>query len=330
MRVGVANRARRTRGDRRGGRSAGDAYAIGVLWSPQEITHELAVVRLDGASGAVRWRAELAVRPPLLDAGFELLLGPDGNPVAVGVVDDGPVPQIAVVKLDAATGAIIWRRDLGSPSATWMPAARLGIDQNGDVVVATAIAGVGDTDFAVVKLDGANGDETWRYVRDGAAGTLGTEAEETLSVALAGTDVIAATLLKVAGHDEAIIVRLDGATGAELWQVPVPAVGSESVRSMAVASQASGDVLALAGIFDAHSRIVVRRLDGATGGEVWGQTVDFAAASTLAVAADGDAFIGSTPFVRRLDAADGAEDLGDRGEPAAVHPGISRSTRTVR
>lgn len=293
----------------------GDVYAAGYVYYTGPNVF-LTVLRLDGATGALRWRAT----PAGTGYGRPVLrMTPDGSLIVVAQAPDSPVPQVVVLKLGADTGATVWQRDLGGagpPGASFEP--RVAIDANLDVVVATPLAGADATDFAVVKLSGTDGAEQWRSVLDGSAG-LPAGADQATSLALAGADVIAGGYLSNgAGQNDGVIVRLDGDTGAVLWQVTVAGNAGGDDVVMGVGVQPGGDVLALARTTDSVTGgdILVLRLDGATGVEDWRRVFDggpfgFDRADALAVASDGDAVVAGmvwpTESIRRLEAADGAD-----------------------
>lgn len=92
----------------------------------------------------------------------------DGNVIAVGQVvnqalptDDHPVVRgdALAVKLDADTGAEIWRTEISTPVRSFTGVA---VAPNGDVVVAAWASDQNTTWPLIVKLSGGDGHELWR------------------------------------------------------------------------------------------------------------------------------------------------------------------------
>lgn len=104
----------------------------------------------DLASGALRWRAEPAEVGGLALGGPAL--GPDGATLFVGLLD-AVTGAGRVVALDAASGQVRWRADLGT--ATLRGTERLWLD--GDTLIVPTMTG------AVLGLDAASGRERWQY-----------------------------------------------------------------------------------------------------------------------------------------------------------------------
>ena len=161
---------------------------------------------------------------------------------------------------------------LAHPAAAWRQAGggeAVRIDAAGDVIA----AGVGEagpgTHFSVSKLNGATGAELWGSSLDG---TASGEFNRAVAVAIDGNgDVIAAgELTNTDTHGDFAVVKLDGATGSELWRYEVDGTNQEDV-AWSVAVNGVGDVYA-AGEVD-HDFAVVK-LDGGTGLELWRYLID--------------------------------------------------------
>ena len=102
----------------------------------------------------------------------------------------------------------------------------------------------------MLALNGTDGAEVWRTVRAGQPSAL-----------LATRDAV-----YLGGHDAgASVVRLDPATGRELWAT---VVDGPAGYTGALALHASGDLLA-AGMANASGRVFLTRLDPAVGRARW-------------------------------------------------------------
>jgi hypothetical protein len=186
----------------------------------------------------------------------------------------------------------------------------------GIVLAGSAQTGDGSASSApttpyVAKLDAGDGHALWSWQPDPILAPQGR---------LWWADIDADGAIFVAGSlqtdDEparALLVKLDGVTGAELWRV----VGEPSTTAYMFAFDASGNVVVTSSEpGDAGQRVAEYAIaDGAPG---WSHLVDDGTAAfndlRLAVRADGDVFASSSCFctdgdvqVVRLGAADGAE-----------------------
>jgi len=250
------------------------------------------VVKRSAATGAVLWRA------PGFDSGpndKNIAVDAAGNAVVTGFVLNSPTSYYAfvVAKYDG-TGAELWRTTVADDFSF----VRLVIvDGNGDVFAAGTINYTGDVyDLIVLKLSGSDGSELWRLVFPNK--TVGSHSTiSSLAVDTAGDLVIATdTIIKVSGgsgstlwdnasrgerlaltdDDDVVasvaagppeVVRLAGASGAELWRAQVAIL----INDLKVF--AGGDSVAVAGmeiISEPYSvRFAVARLNGPTNTELW-------------------------------------------------------------
>lgn len=102
---------------------------------------------------------------------------PDGNLIVAGSTsvvyngDERNHSDFAVYKLDGTTGDEIWTKTFTSGSNTDDFGAAVDADASGDIIVAgsttgswsSSISEPGVRDLAAFKLDGATGEEIWRY-----------------------------------------------------------------------------------------------------------------------------------------------------------------------
>jgi hypothetical protein len=154
----------------------------------------------------------------------------------------------------------------------------VAVDEAGNVVAAGSTTNT-DTggDFTVVKFDGASGAEVWRYVITGNA-TRTPDVANAVAIDGAGNVVAAGVIFTTClgancgPLSDFIVVKLDGATGVELWRqiiddsyTDMDPTGVEDV-AYAVSLDGAGNVVA-AGALGYSS--IVPKLDGANGGEWW-------------------------------------------------------------
>jgi hypothetical protein len=302
----------------------GDVIAAGRVHA-DDTGPAFAVVRLAAADGAERWRRVLlpGSGDDLYPAGARaLVLDQDGDVVVAGSTGSSTVPQFTVVKLVGATGAVAWRYDAPDLGRAFAVA----VDAAADVLAAgtTAQALVGDA-FTVVKLTRDAGTEVWsKRLEPGFGGEAAVAVHPDQDVIASGWAGSGTT------RAPPVVVRLDRTTGDEIWRST--SVDSDCPGSLAVS--AAGDVFAAGGHCTGpipyQIPVLVRRLNGDTGSEVWSTSVSVAEA--LALDPDANPIVLTTEFtgmrlgiaptafsVLRLGFADGAvlaerEFPGDPGE----------------
>ncbi len=252
--------------------SAGDAVVFGPF-QRSELTGlpiGLLVVKLDGSSGAEKWRFRLP------DVG----LFPPSVPVdAVGdpvmIVQPLQSGETMLLKLSGATGEERWRARLPLVGP-------ILIGEDGTVIVAgSAVAPEFDEryDFALAVFDGASGTERWQ-ARIAMSPSRGGGVAAT---ALVGGDVVAVGSVGTAeDRSELIAVRFDGRTGSERWRRLLGGTyrGREQINSAgSIVVDGAGDLLIGGGMRNRRTcdDAVVLKLDGATGETVWMRTFDGAA-----------------------------------------------------
>ena len=240
--------------------SAGDVIAVGGATFGSDFT----VIKLAGGTGAELWRQDA-------NPGFAvaLALDPGGNVIAGGT-DNG---HFAVTRLAGATGIEAWRTVLGDFGF----ATDVAIDGVGDVLAAgTVDSGSGVRDLFVVKLAGGLGGELWQRSFPGTDPSFQTTAEA-VAVDAAGDVFVAGHLTNRNTEDDWLVVKLDGATGADLWSREVSGTAGFSFdRATSLMLNSAGDAI-VAGFVDSGSTnhdFTVLRLAGATGAELWRQSID--------------------------------------------------------
>jgi len=310
----------------------GNALAAGITWnSPYDFEADFTVAKFAGGNGGSLWRREISD-----GVAYTIATDATGDVVAGGIIDEaGTVSH--VTKLSGATGADIWRSNIGD-TASGGTCASLAVDGVGDIVAA-GNSFDGDYDFLVVKLSGSTGAELWRYEIDGGANAL----DFANAVALDGAgDVLAAGRLQTApGIFAFTVVKLSGITGAELWRQELSGNVAGDAFAVDVTHDSVGNAIAVGAMenMGTSSDFAVVKLAAATGTEIWRQMIDgwvspYDEAAAVAVDASGDVvatgrigdFISSAFFfsIVKLGGATGVE-LWRQPLPGRGGPGIGYS-----
>src|SRR5688572_1633966 len=138
------------------------------------------VAKLGSAGGAVLWRQTISGTTPVGGGGEDdpteimraIAAAAGGDALVAGrVVNDGTGADALVARRAAADGAIVWEVALDGGGAGADDAQAASIDAAGDVVVAGALTPLGGvSQAAVLKLAGADGEESWRALVPGDGG----------------------------------------------------------------------------------------------------------------------------------------------------------------
>jgi len=249
--------------------AAGDVYVAGLL-DNTGTGEDLFVIKLAGGTGAELWRVVLDGTASGDDrvGGVAVIAG---DVLVSGTLDNGN-DEATVRRLAAATGAEVWRYDVVGTAGS-SGAAGVQVDGAADVVVGLGLVNlVTGGDVGVAKLDGATGAELWRYE---LTTPVGPDGDFIAGTALdpAGDVVVLSDIGAEQYSSPVTVTKLDGATGAEVWQTT--AVGGcgtyESGADIAV--DASGNPV-ITGLFGEPDPICqqgfsVMKFDGATGARLW-------------------------------------------------------------
>ncbi len=311
----------------------GDIVAAGTL--PDQFfvgLHRFAVMKLAGSDGTVLWRREITgtnERSNLNEA-TAVVVTPDGDVVAAGYTMF-EILVFTVVKINGATGELIWRRGIqGSGQNNGAYAQSVALDANGDVVAAGNSVIEADSLLTTVKLAGATGEVIWR--RD-VTGTASDGYANSVTVDAVGDVIAAGTVAFCVStppcspqetHYYFHVVKMVGATGMLAWRRSIMGTRIDGFdEALSVAIGAGGDVIAAGYTENPTTRddITVVRLARESGEPLWRTDINGTAnqddyASSMVVDAQGDAVVagytrnspGSTDFsVFKLSGASGAE-----------------------
>jgi hypothetical protein len=255
--------------------SSGDVFLGGVFSLPDN-AYSFVVAKLSGTDGTELWRSENPGSSDPDRGARVVAVDGDDNVFAAGELD----LFFTVIKYDGTTGAELWRAQLDGTNTSFrtaQEASAMVLDSAGDVVAAGFLNNEGfGRDLLVVKFDGATGAEQWRFEIDGGEG-LGDQA---FAVAVDAADDVAVggKLETLLTSDDFTVIKLAGASGAELWRQVIDGTetASDDDDAYTVAFDGAGDVLA-GGVIDnddTHEDFAVLKFNGSTGAEIWRQEID--------------------------------------------------------
>lgn len=260
------------------GSSTGDVVAAGILSSAGQ-DGAPTVVKLAGADGAEIWRrtfegTDTEGTPDHLFG--DVVIDSAGDVVIVSTIRNAhshpDQRDLLVAKLDGATGGVLWSHELNTGSDTGRAVA---IDGNDDVFALGSL-GLG---CDLLKFDGATGTPLW---------SVGVAACRAIVTTPTGDPIVGGT-----SNSDFAVARIDGTNGNELWRQEIDGPASEPDTVLALALDASGDVLAAGYLGDGGGLrdylFAVAKFDGATGTEAWRFTTEGAYGKDLAydVSVDG-------------------------------------------
>jgi hypothetical protein len=238
-------------------------------------------------------------------------LAVDGTDDIYVAGQDATGTEFEIVKLSGATGAELWREGMCCGSFS-----KVAIDSAGNAIAAgqSYDAMTNQRDIAVMKYS-ADGLEVWDQpmIIAGGSRSTGTQA---LAVDGSADVFVAGWLNGTSQVGESIVVKLSGATGAELWR-QTWATTSGYVWG---APDGAGDVIACC--IPLTGGVGTVKFAGATGAELWSQfpaIPDFNFSGGATLDHGGDAVvIGS--ILSKVNGADGTEAWGQpqKGDGVAV------------
>ena len=283
--------------------AADDVVAVGTV-GRTGLDRDFFVVKLSGADGAERWRRTINGSDNRDDMALAVAVDAAGNVVAAGLITNtGTDADFAVVKLDGASGAELWRRTIdGSALFSADAAFAVTVDAGGNVVAAGRIqnAGVG-WDFTVAKFAGVDGAELWRRVIDGT----GHDRDEAFAVAVdSAGDVVAAGGIINEAFVEFTVIKFAGATGTEQWRQMIPGPSGHPdfstfpSEARAVRVNGAGDVVAAGGT---ELGLPIYKFSGVDGTVLWSKLIANASSRALALDARGDVVSAGVSLVNIYD-----------------------------
>lgn len=223
----------------------GDAFVVGTVTNADR---DIVMAKISGDDGRVLWRHDLDGSAPTepgsyqTDLGIGVGVGPDGDPIfAAAIYHWTEETNFLAIKFMSTIGSERWRHEVDGGIAGNELLVGLTLAADGDPLLVGALhRETTSQDFAVVRLANADGAEEWRYARDG--GLQDGEAAYRVAVDADG-DVFAVGKFVQREGDASFdpaVVKLDGATGTELWAY-APTIAAYAY-STHVALDASGNV----------------------------------------------------------------------------------------
>ncbi len=310
----------------------GDIVAAGKLSDQFFVgSNRFAVVKLAARDGAVLWRREITgTNESSNNEAKAVAVTAEGDVVAAGVTTFD-VRVFTVVKINGATGELIWRRGIqGSGPSNFAYAQSVAVDGNGDVVAAGYSIIDADGLLTTVKLASATGEVIWR--RD-VTGTAFDGWADSVRVDAVGDVIASGTVLNCKTdppcdsqdiHYDFHVLKMSGGNGTLIWRRSLRGTtrgGDDEAVSAAI--DASGDVIAAGYTENTNTKydVTVAKLARDSGEVVWRTDINGAAneddfASSVVLDAQGNAVVvgdtvnspGSRDFsVFKLSGASGGE-----------------------
>lgn len=257
------------------------------------------VMKIDPVQRIPLWLRELPAIPYTSPPSFpppQFAFFQDRDPI-VAFNDAMPMQ---VHRLDALSGTTVWETSVADLLGGSARPGAIAVDASGDAVIGLRafVESLDEPALLVVKLDGDDGTEIWRYLLV----EFGFEQVQVDAVvALPSGDVLAAGF----AEGDLQVVKLDGADGSELWRYTTPA-SLDSGDGAALVAGSAGDAFVAA--TTGTDRLAVIRLDGTNGTETWRyDSPPGNALPTIAIAPDGDVVASGAYRVVKLAASDGTQ-----------------------
>ena len=253
---------------------AGNAIAAGTVQSVVGgvEANAFTVAKLDAATGGELWTQFLTGSAGAgLNGGLGVAIDSAGDILAAGYLQNTAVHvDFSVAKLDRNTGDEVWRSSINGDAGNDEQALAIAVDGAGNAIAAGYVVNQATgQDFAVAKFDGASGAELWRKFVDSDGGSGLRERANAVAVDAQGNIFVAGLLAFSA--NSFTLMKLNGATGAEIWRQ----MSSGGGEALALAIDSAGDVAVTGNAFmgGTGNTTVVMKINGATGGILWRQDV---------------------------------------------------------
>jgi hypothetical protein len=228
-------------------------------------------VRKLNAAGGTAWTRTIP-GSLMIDSVSHVALSSTGTPFVVGETlspqgcGEPNLEKVVVARLNPATGAIVWVKELAPPVDGQAEARGIAVDPAGNVIVAGTFASTaGGADYFAARLNGTTGATLWSKRFDRA-----TRFQSATAMVLDGQGNVAITGVSVETTGPATFtVKAANATGNQLW-ANVSSSPAGNRRPDSLSRDAAGNFYVTGTIGDAAStRQFGQKLNGATGAQVW-------------------------------------------------------------
>lgn len=225
--------------------------------------------KLRGDDGGLVWET------PELGASYGVRIAPRGDPILFGTAL-GPslLPEMTAIRLDANTGAEVWRAQAVHPGGLGSVAVDAAIGADGAVVVAGRSEPWSSSNYWVARFEGKDGILSWARSYDGS----GSSFDRANAVAIdPNGDVIVTGDSMGRGMNpnfDFATVKWRGRDGSLLWVARFD--GNAADRAVGIALAANGDVLVggeTNGSSGSGTQVAIVRYGGATGERQWSRTL---------------------------------------------------------
>ncbi len=239
----------------------GDVFVGGGGKSPRG---DYWVMRFDGRTGAWRWGSPFiwSAHDGRAQRITALALDGDGDLLVTGY-SEGAKTDAATLKLDGATGEVLWGPVVFDTGADDGPSA-LSVDKAGNVAVVGAAGIHPDWHLFAVQYDGASGAESWRFEWKGA---------KTARAAIRQADCgIIVSAEPAAGPGTAVVAL--SPEGALRWSRVLDSPDSSwrfAALALAPGRGRDGEAFFLAGVSGTDQ--VIWKLSAGSGWRIWGPVV---------------------------------------------------------
>ncbi len=183
--------------------SGGDVAVAGT------VSLDYVVARLSASDGSLTWMHQRDGSVLNNDVAFDVVVDSADNVISAGTWRN-PGNQFLVVKLNGATGALVWGHEIPGLSAVPGEANALALNAAQDVLAVGMIEGPvpPDTNFAIVKLANATGFELQRREFSGSAGVL--DIAMAVAIDASGNVAAAGHLDNTGGAEDFTVVKVSG------------------------------------------------------------------------------------------------------------------------
>jgi len=274
----------------------GNPVVTGTTGGGDAGPQDFLTIKYNGTTGEILWTATFDALD--VDRAMGVAIGPDGHPVVTGISCgpsfNSPSCDFRTIKYDGSSGTILWNVTYDSGGQDF--ARGVTVASDGDVFVVGASNFV---DVVTIKYDGGgNGTLIWTATYNNTTFGTGEEQGWGIAVGLDGNPVVTGNS-RVGSNQNVRTVKLDGSTGAILWNTVFDSGAGEEAKGVAVGLDGNpvvtGSVNPTGGV-DADNFLTIKH-HGSTGAILWNVTFDTEGkdvASGVAVGPDGNPVVTGT------------------------------------